>query len=159
MPPTYATLKTAATNFILAHNPSPTLTPQTTLLHSLVSPSFTITFGHKYFVSQSPHLQTPLSIDGFIAHQERVTPLLAKWSVGVKDCFVDVERGVAVVVSEFLMTPRVALGKGGKEETVVNEIVWFVEVGEDGLVGKVVEWVDGVAAGRMREIFKREGGM
>lgn len=58
-----------------------------------------------------------------------------------------------MVVSEFFMTPRVKEGEG---ETVVNEIVWFLEVDESGLVGKATEWVDGVAAGRMGEIFKSQ---
>lgn len=86
-----------------------------------------------------------------------MTPLLAKWKAEVKDVLVDVERGTAVVVSEFFMTPKVSeerLGKGELEETVVNEIVWFLEVDEGGLVGRVTEWVDGVAAGRLGEIFR-----
>ncbi|TID16438.1 Vacuolar amino acid transporter 3 [Venturia nashicola] len=162
MPLTYETIKTTATTFILANNPSPTNTPQKSLLNSLVSPSFTISFGHKYFTSTTPHLQHPLDFDGFMAHQMRMTPLLARWRAVVKDCFVDVEKGVAVVVSEFFMTPRRG-GKGGgdgdgNEETVVNEIVWFVEVEEGGVVGRVVEWVDGVAAGRLGEIFRGEAG-
>lgn len=81
-----------------------------------------------------------------------MTPLLAKWKVEVKDLFVDVEKRTAVVVSEFLMTPRVMVGE--EEETICNEIVWFLEVDEAGKVGKAVEWVDGVAAGRMGELFR-----
>ncbi|KAE9961789.1 hypothetical protein EG328_001651 [Venturia inaequalis] len=156
MPPTYTQIKDSATAFILANNPSPTFTPQIPLLRSLVSPSFTITFGHAYFISQSPALQTALDFDGFMAHQLKMTPLLKKWEARVKECFVDVERGTAVVVSEFFMTPK-GKGENAREETVLNEIVWFVEVEEGGLVGRVVEWVDGVAAGRLGEIFR--GGM
>lgn len=74
----------------------------------------------------------------------------------MKDCFVDVERGTAIVVSEFFMTPKVQ--DGAVEETVCNEIVWFLEVEEGGLVGKVVEWVDGVAAGRLGAILRGAAG-
>lgn len=86
-----------------------------------------------------------------------MTPFLAKWRAEVKDVLVDVERGTAVVVSEFFMTPKLSeerVEKGEKEETVCNEIVWFLEVDEGGLVGRVMEWVDGVAAGRLGEIFR-----
>jgi hypothetical protein len=154
MSPTYDQIKTTATKFILANNPiSSTNSPNIEALQSLVSPRFTISFGHSYFTSTRPALQSTLSFSDFISHQQKMTPLLETWRAEVKDVFVDTEQKTAIVKSEFHMTPT--MKDRGKTETVVNEIVWFLVVdGEGGVVVRADEWVDAAAAGRLGELFK-----
>jgi hypothetical protein len=150
----YEQIKSAATTFILANNPlqEGTNEPNIEKLRSTSASTFSISFGHSYFTSTRPALQSTHDFDGFIAHQKKMTPLLSTWKAEVKDVYVDVERKTAIVTSEFHMTPR--MKESSKSETVVNEIVWFLEVDEEGLVTKATEWVDAAAAGRLGELFK-----
>lgn len=85
-------------------------------------------------------------------------PRLARWKAQVKDTVVDTVGLRVVLRIAFLMTPRVGDVEGG--ETVENDLVWAFDMeeveGEGGVrIKKSVEFVDGVAAGRLREIMMR----
>ena len=72
------------------------------------------------------------------------------WENRIKETVVDVERKTVVARIEFSMWPR----DGGEE--VRNDVVMFlrVETGEgggNGRVVEVVEYIDPVATGRIRE--------
>ncbi|OSS47387.1 hypothetical protein B5807_07444 [Epicoccum nigrum] len=143
-------LRTAALAFIAAqtHNPSLQDGMDTPALRRLVTPSYTHSFGPEYFVALTPSLQHTFSIDDFIAHTQRMTPALEKWEVGVEGVVVD-EVGEEVVV-------RCGYVMWVKGEGVRNEVAWWLEMEETGegwRVRRSREVVDGVAAGRIRELL------
>ena len=87
----YTALKTAALAFITAqtHNPSLEEGMDTAALKQLVTPTFSHTFGPHYAVSRAPKLQGVFTIDGFIAHTQRMVPALEKWEMRVEGVSVD----------------------------------------------------------------------
>ncbi|KAF2242376.1 hypothetical protein BU26DRAFT_524507 [Trematosphaeria pertusa] len=119
-------------------------------IHAIRAPGYTHTFGPSYFVSVTPPLQGTLSTDGFIAHMERMLPMLESWDTTVTDVCVDEARRSVVVRARYGMRVK------GAEVEVQNDIVWWLWMAEDEGVVKVersVEFVDGVASGRLKEVM------
>ena len=107
---------------------------------SNLAPNYTHDFGHSYFVSTAPHLQTPKSGQDFVTHMSGMANKLQTWSIAITDTCVDVGRRSAVVRADFHMTP-----KGG--EMVVNDIVFWMGMDESGeKVVRLTEFVDPVAS-------------
>ena len=77
-------------------------------------------------------------------------PNLQSWETTVTDVLVDeVKRKVMLRVS-FWMVPK------GKGEGVENDLLWVLELAEEGGGWKVrrsTEFIDGMAAGRLKEIM------
>jgi hypothetical protein len=116
------------------------------------SSGFTHSWGHSYAASLSPALSKPLDVEGFINHLKIMTPKLESWDTDVRDVMVDEARMKVVVRASYWMQPKGV----EKEERVENDIVWFLDLVEEEGVVKVknsVEFVDGVAAGRLRELM------
>lgn len=150
----YTALKTAALAFITAqsHNPSLKERMDTAALKNSVTPTFSHTFGPSHFVSLTPALQNTFTIDDFINHTQRMTPALEKWEVGVEGVSVDEVEEEVVVRVGYVMWVKGA----GEGEGVRNEGVWWLgmefEEGMGWRVGRSREVVDGVAAGRIKEL-------
>jgi hypothetical protein len=116
------------------------------------SSNFSHSWGHSYAASLSPVLSETLDVEGFINHLKVMTPKLESWDADVTDVMVDEARMKVVVRASYWMQPKGV----GKEARVENDIVWFLDlVEEEGgvKVKKSVEFVDGVAAGRLRELM------
>ncbi|KAH6612032.1 hypothetical protein C7974DRAFT_89961 [Boeremia exigua] len=149
--PKFAALESAALAFIAAQSHTPHLpTPlDHALLRRLVTLSYTHTFGPSYAVSQSPKLQGSFSIDAFIAHTGGLAPWLEGWEIRVRGVVVDEARECVVV--------RAGYGMDVAGEVVENEVVWWLEFEEGGgeaewMVKRSTEIVDGIAAGRIKEL-------
>lgn len=100
-------------------------------------------------------------MDEFIAHLGRMVGRLESWEEEVRDVVVDEGRGRVVVRVGYWMR---VMGDIGEGEGVENDLVWVLEMegdvdgNVDGKreafrVSKSVEFVDGVAAGRLRELM------
>lgn len=118
--------------------------------------NYTHDFGHSYFVSTAPHLQSRKTGDQFVTHMSGMATMLQTWSIHITDTCVDAEKRSAVVRADFHMTP-----KGG--ETVVNDIVFWMGMDERGeKVVRLTEFVDPVASRelgvRMKAGMEKVGG-
>lgn len=59
----------------------------------------------------------------------------------------------AVVRASYCMMAK------GADEVVVNDLVWFLDMDEEGgRVVRSIEFIDGAAAGALREKMKKGGG-
>jgi ketosteroid isomerase-like protein len=117
------------------------------LLSSLCAPDFQHSWGHNYVVAQNPRIQGTQSFELFVAHLESMLAHLESWEAVVTDVTVDeVQRKVVLRVG-FMMVVR------GAGETVENDLVWVLEMDREGRVWKSREFVDGVAAGRIKELM------
>jgi hypothetical protein len=120
-------------------------------MRTYCSPSFQHSWGHNYSVSVSPPLQRTHSFDGFVMHLQSMLPRLASWKADVTDVIVDeVRMQVVLRISVWMQ------GKGA-EEKVENDLLWVMEMerlgdGEVRIKGSR-EFVDGVAAGRLKEVM------
>lgn len=83
-----------------------------------------------------------------------MVPRMESWDLRVSDVLVDEAQMRGVVrVSYFMRVKGV-----GEEDVVENDILWilgFEKEGEEVKVCRSVEFVDGVAAGRLRELMGR----
>lgn len=101
-------------------------------------------------MARAPPLQGALGIDAFVAHLEAMEPRLEGWDVEVGSCVVDEQRDSVVL--------RVAYAMRVRGETVLHDVVWWLEL-EEGeaegawLVKRSMEIVDAAAAGRIREVM------
>lgn len=149
--PIYATLLNTATAF--AHSTSPSQKTENQKedakhILSLRTPDCITSFGHRFFASGNPMTSRALSNDEFLANMGRMTPFLADWSAEVHDVLVDESRRSAVVRMSFHMTVKGA--NGAANETVENDMVWFLEMDESGQkVRRAVEYLDAAATGRI----------
>jgi ketosteroid isomerase-like protein len=116
------------------------------LLESLCAPSFAHSWGHNYAVSLSPRLQGIFSFEEFKTHLEMMIPALESFDATVTDIVVDeVKRKVVL---------RVSFGMKIRGENVVeNDLVWMLEMDEEGRILKSTEFVDGIAAGKLKELM------
>ena len=81
-----------------------------------------------------------------------MTPKLESWESEVTDVIVDEARTKVIVRSSYWMQPKGV----GKEERVENDLIWFLDLVEgDGewKVSKSVEFIDGIASGRLMELM------
>jgi hypothetical protein len=123
-------------------------------LRTYCSPSFQHSWGHNYAVSVSPPLQGRHDFDGFVAHLQSMLPKLASWKAHVTDIVVDEVGMKAVLRISFWMVPK------GKEEKdgVENDLLWILEMERGGDEEEVkikgsTEFMDGLAAGRLRDVM------
>ncbi|KAF1838261.1 hypothetical protein BDW02DRAFT_636519 [Decorospora gaudefroyi] len=149
---TYTALHTIALSFIRAQALDPSLATRMnfSLLRSFCSPSFQHSWGHNYAVSLSPPLQGTLSFEDFVTHLQSMLPRLESWKTDVGDVFVDEARMKVVV--------RISFWMRAKGEEVENDLVWILGMEKDGSdqamrICRSEEFVDGVAAKRLREIM------
>ena len=155
--PLYKALHATAVGFVTATAHDASVSTQThSDLRTYVSPSFQHSFGHNYAVSVAPPLQGTRDFDGFTAHMASMTPRLQSAKNTVTEATVDEVQMQVVLRVKFLM-----LAKGAKEEDVVeNDVLWVIGMegsAEGGVkIVRSVEFVDGMAAGRLRELMMRE---
>jgi ketosteroid isomerase-like protein len=146
---TYTSLHTTALAFISAQSQDPTHPSRMnfTRISALCAPDFQHSWGHNYAVAQNPRIQGTLSFELFVAHLESMLPALESWDAVVTDVTVDeVQRKVVLRVS-FGMVVK------GSGEVVENDLMWVLEMDEEGRVWRSREFVDGSAAGRMKELM------
>lgn len=117
-------------------------------IRALCAPNFRHSWGHKYLVSTKPFLQGTPDVDGFINHLSTMLPRLEGFDAGVTDVVVDEVKIMAILRISFRMRPK------DVEEVVENDLLWMLGMNRDGkLVEKSVEFIDGVAAGRLAELM------
>lgn len=104
---------------------------------------FEHSWGHNYLVSTAPPLAAKLDIEGLIKHLCTMLPHLESWDIQITDISIDELQRRAVVRGSYFMRAK------GAQETVENDLVWFLTIEEDGKkVQKSMEFLD--AAGRAR---------
>ncbi|KAI4632982.1 hypothetical protein J4E80_000342 [Alternaria sp. BMP 0032] len=153
--PTYTILRDTALNFIRDQTLD-TNSPERMdfdLMRTYCAPSFEHSWGHNYAVSLTPPLQGTHSLDGFFSHLRSMLPRLESWKSNVTDIIVDPVKMKVVLRISFMMQ-----AKGATEEQIVeNDLLWMMEMEEmsSGKVGikKSMEFLDGAAAGKLREIM------
>jgi len=153
--PTYTILRDTALNFIKAQTLDTTLPERMNfdLMRTYCAPSFEHSWGHNYAVSLTPPLQGTHSLDGFFSHLRSMLPRLESWKSNVTDVIVDPVKMKVVLRISFMMQ-----AKGATEGQIVeNDLLWMMEMEEigSGKVGikKSMEFLDGAAAGKLREIM------
>jgi hypothetical protein len=156
--PLYKALHATALGFIKAQTLDSSLPSLMDFekMHTYCSRSFHHSWGHKHAVSLTPPLQRTLSFDGFVSHLENMLPKLASWRTEVTDVVVDEERLKVVLRISFFMHPKGPEGEDEIEEVVENDLLWVLEmmrVGDGVKISGSKEFVDGVAAGRLRELM------
>jgi len=150
----YSTLHDTAIAFIdsTSLDPSKINRMDESRIRAIRSSNFTHSWGHNYAASLSPALSQTLDVDGFIKHLNGMTPKLESWESEVTDVIVDEARTKVIVRSSYWMQPKGV----GKEERVENDLIWFLDLVEgDGewKVSKSVEFIDGIASGRLMELM------
>ncbi|XP_014555629.1 hypothetical protein COCVIDRAFT_61638, partial [Bipolaris victoriae FI3] len=151
---TYKSLHATSLSFITAQSFNPSLSTRMNipLLSSLCTPSFTHTFGHHHAVSAAPPLQGTFSFSAFAAHLGAMVPRMESWELRVADVLVDEVQMRGVVRVSYFMKVK----GGGEGHVVENDVLWvlgFEREGDEVKVCRSVEFVDGVAAGRLRELM------
>lgn len=147
----YTKLKTTAEGFVLATSPKTpgTNNPNPDLFLSYLTPDFSMSFGHKFFVSTRPPLQGTIDGPGFNAHQGGMATKLKTWEIVITSTCVDVKKCCVVVRADFHMHAQ------GSDEAVLNDIVFWIDLDERGeKVRRAIEFVDPVASA---ELAKRMG--
>jgi hypothetical protein len=121
-------------------------------IESLCASDFEHSWGHNYAVSLNPRLQGTFSFAQFTKHLEAMLPNLDSFEITVTDVTVDEMLRKVVLRISFWMLAK------GAEERVENDLVWVVEMDEEGKkVRRSREFIDGIAAGRLKELMM-EGG-
>ncbi|KAL6711011.1 hypothetical protein ACN47E_006886 [Coniothyrium glycines] len=175
---TYTALHTTALSFLAAQSYTPAPPHMDLpLLRALCSPSFTHSFGHNFAVRQVPALQGVFSLDGFVAHLQGMLARLERWDVEVRAVVVDEVQGTVVCRVGYWMVAKsgegpgkgrgsrdVSVDSGEEERGVENDVVWVLEMAAGGAQGEMkvkrsVEFVDAVAAGRLREVMMEVGAL
>jgi hypothetical protein len=155
--PTYKALHATALAFLPSQSDNPSLPTRIDFprLTALCTPTFTHSFGHAYFASLSPpHLHGALSLSAFTTHLASMLTRLETWEAKVSDVLVDETKREVMLRVSFYMRAK------GVEEVVENELVWVLGMEEhegEWKVCRSVEFVDGVAAGRLRELMMGGG--
>lgn len=153
--PLYRSLRGTALNFIEAQAVDNSLPERMNFAHlrTHCTPNFQHSWGHNYAVSITPPLQGSHSFDDFVKHLNFMLPKLESWKADVTNIIVDPVMMKVMLRISFWMQ-----AKGAKEaDKVENDLLWELEMEEVG-EGKVkvkrsVEFVDGAAAGRLREVM------
>jgi len=134
------TISSTASAFALSTNPIPTTTaPDTDAILATRTPSCVISYG------PSSSLELPaMDNDQYIAHLQRICPLLATWRTEVKEVFVDETKLSAIVRADHYMTPK------GRTEPAKNDFMWLLTFNETGeRVEKATEFMDSVASQKL----------
>jgi hypothetical protein len=151
---TYTQLHATALAFIDAQAQDPTqpLGMNFARIEALCTSDFEHSWGHNYSISLSPRLQGTLSFSQFTKHFEIMLPNLESYEITVTDVTVDEVMRKVVLRISFWMHAK------GTEEKVENDLMWVVEMDEEGKkVRRSREFIDGVAAGRLKELMMRRG--
>ncbi|KAK7181220.1 hypothetical protein PSPO01_12697 [Paraphaeosphaeria sporulosa] len=140
----------------LAFITSLSLMPNTTTLDELRfdmakiraarAPNYTHTFGHNYFVSQTPPMKGTSDLEGFMMRVASMTLKLESETNEVKALAVDEVQGSVVARVSYQM-------KAPGQEPVENDLVWWLWMDAQGTkVERSMEFVDPVAT---QELQKR----
>jgi hypothetical protein len=154
-PPLYTSLHNTALGFIKAQALDPSFPERMNfaLLRTHCTPNFQHSWGHNYAVSMAPPLQGTHSLDGFIAHLQFMLPRLESWKADITDVLVDTKKMKVMLRISFWMQAKGV----GEADAVENDLLWVLEmegVGGGGMgIKRSVEFVDGAAAGRLREVM------
>ncbi|KAF1946857.1 hypothetical protein EJ02DRAFT_440772 [Clathrospora elynae] len=158
---TYTALYNTALAFIKAQTQDEKLPTRMDFdrVRTFCSPTFQHSWGHNYAVSLAPPLQGSLSFDGFVAHLQSMLPKLESWKAVITDIVVDEVRMRVVLRITFLMRAKGA----GEEEVLENDLLWVFDMERDGDGGeermkirKSVEFIDGIAGGKLKELMMRK---
>jgi len=123
--------------------------PDPERFYANLAPDFRFSWGHNFFVSKTPFLQHPVDGEGFVKHQSAIAPSLATWWIEPTKTCVDVEQRSAVLRGNFYMVAK------GQSEPVVNDIIFWVEMDEEGKkVVKAMEFIDPTASAELGERIK-----
>jgi ketosteroid isomerase-like protein len=108
-------------------------------IRAVRAPNYTHTFGHNYFVSQSPPLQGTSDLDGFMTRVASMSLKLESETNQVLSVAVDKEQRSAVARVAYQM-------KAPGQAPVENDLVWWLWMDAEGKkVEKSMEFVDPVA--------------
>jgi hypothetical protein len=147
---TYVQLHTTALAFIDAQAQDSTQTPCMNFdrIEALCTPDFQHSWGHNYAISLNPRLQGTHSFLLFTKHLEAMLPNLDSFENTVTDVTIDEVQRKVVLRMSFWMLAK------GAEEPVENDLLWVLEMDEEGKkVRRSKEFIDGVAAGRLKELM------
>jgi len=93
-----------------------------------------------------------MDLERYIAHLNTMLPRLESWDTRITDIAVDEMKRVCVVRGSYFIEVK------GVGKAVENDIVWWLWMdGEGKLVERGMEFVDGVATGRIRELIRGMG--
>lgn len=149
----YKTLHATAIEYIHSHNFDTTQPTRMNIprLRAIRAPNYSHAWGHRLFTltSPNPQLRTSCDLNGLLAHLNMMLPALESWEAAVEDVIVDEVRKACVLRTRYAMQVK------GEEEVVENDMVWWLEMASDGgKVERAVEFLDGVAVGRVGEMIK-----
>lgn len=127
-------------------------------IRALCSTDFQHSWGHNYATYRAPPIQGSHSVDAFIAHLQKMLPSLESWETDITDIIVDeVQLKVMLRLSFWMRAKGVS-----KEDIVENDLLWLLEMSKDGVndnrsmkVRRSVEFIDAVAAGKLKELMSR----
>ncbi|KAJ4291707.1 hypothetical protein N0V90_009602 [Kalmusia sp. IMI 367209] len=146
----YKNLFATATEFIRSQDQDITQPTRMNLnrVRVIRAPSHQHLFGHNYLVSTKPPFQGVHSLEDFMAHLNAMLPSLDTWDTYITDIVVDETRKMCIVRASYFMKPV------GVTDAVENDLVWWLWMDEGGeKVEKAMEFVDGLATGRIRELI------
>lgn len=79
--------------------------------------------------------------DEYVAHLQRMCPLLATWRTEIKEIFIDESKLSAIVKADHYMTLK------GKQEPAKNDFIWILNFDEKGeKVVQATEIMDSAAS-------------
>lgn len=147
--PLYKTLFSTATELIRCQDrdDSQPIRMNFDRVRAIRTPNYAHSFAHKYMVSTMPMLQGELSVDEYLTHVSKMVPKLDSWEARISDVVVDETRRMCIVRASYFMKPY------GAEKPVENDLIWWLWMEKGGeKVEKAMEFLDGAATGRIREL-------
>lgn len=148
----YGKLQQTATSFIHATEFTSGSEISIEKLTTLLSPTYTQSWGHDFFVSSRPGL-SPTDTAGFIKHMQSMTPMLASVQTTITDLVIDERRRKVTARVTYHMTAKGQEGATG--QVVGNDIVWIISMTPEGdKVEDAVEFVDGEASRKLGELIQ-----
>jgi hypothetical protein len=79
--------------------------------------------------------------DQYLAHLNRICPLLKTWRTEIKEIFVDDSKLSAIVRADHFMTLK------GRDEPSKNDFIWLLTLTESGdKVERAIEFMDSAAS-------------
>jgi len=137
----YDTIYSTAAKFVLSTNPIPsTTTLDSDAILSVRTPSCLVSYGPSSFLENSA-IANPMDNDQYLAHVNRIRPLLETWRTEIKEIFVDELKLSAIVRANHFMTLK------GRDEPSKNDFMWLLTLTENGdKVKGAVEFMDSAAS-------------
>jgi hypothetical protein len=122
-------------------------------ISELCTSDYQHSWGHNYATSLNPRFQGTQSFHDFATHLRAMLPNLKSWETTVTDTTVDEPKRKVILRISFWMVPR------DTEEPVENDLLWMLEMDEEGKkIKSSKEFVDGVAAAKLKEIIMANSG-